>query len=681
MNPGLSILIRTFNSAGTLQEVLGRLKIQPEDEIIVVDSGSRDATLAIAKKHGARILVAEKPFNYSKSLNVGFAAAINPWVVVLSSHCVPLSEDLLAVFREAIQDFPATVAVAYGDCSLIERPEPSDPIVLFTDKYAEAAQRQRVYGGNGVALYRRTDWQTQPFDETLPTGEDMAWLLSAMENGALAARVPSARVLYRNQGSLRHMFRKGWLESRMMIALTGMPAMNLWQLGINWGSLVKKWCMDKMPASALVRQGAHALGAYLSPKFSGRPRESGSRAKPPSRLKLIFLQLLATRLATYRQGPARLGLDRRQLAHQRIALVKMDGIGDFILATGLLQLIQREFPQAEITLFCRRPVGELVRQQFPGWSVVEIFDLRSTAREILLDNTTRRRLKSQPPFDLLLDLRTFRSFSELTITSWIPARQKVAVKNPLLSSRRSWSEPSEQRIYDQLLPLPTMADASLAQDIQAHLALANWLFPHATATGLVLPKLTVDLLAQAEVAAILKTRFNLSRAKPFLLVCPGTSTSRKEYPVPALAEAILTVMSATPMPVVIAGSNADERTTKPLHRLLQDRCAVMDVTGIFGLTQHLALISLARAVLAMDSCHAHFAGAMSTPAVVILGGGQYGIFGPWGASSTFRWLTHQVPCFGCRWFCIHDRPLCIQDIPSEIIAKNLAEVLSLNRSA
>jgi glycosyltransferase involved in cell wall biosynthesis len=275
MTTAISILIRTFNSAATLPKVLAKLDVEPDDEIIVVDSGSGDDTLAIAEQYHARILVVEPPFNYSKSLNAGFRAAKNPLVLVISSHCVPQSGNLLACFRSAILKFPESVAVAYGDCSLVRRESPAGPDVLFADKTAHTVQRQRVYGGNSLALYRRNSWERQPFDETLPTAEDLAWFLRALETGAQAARVPQARALYRNHGSLKYMFRKGWSESRLAIELAGTPAMNFFRFAVNLASLVKKCATGKMPVSALPRQVAHALGAYLSPKFSGAKSRTG----------------------------------------------------------------------------------------------------------------------------------------------------------------------------------------------------------------------------------------------------------------------------------------------------------------------------------------------------------------------------------------------------------------------
>jgi glycosyltransferase involved in cell wall biosynthesis len=267
MNPGISILIRTFNSARTLPGVLARLQLQADDEIIVVDSGSTDATVGLARKQRARILVAGKPFNYSKSLNLGFQAAKNPWVLVISSHCLPQSENLLESFRQAIPEFPAAVVVAYGECSLIEGQAAPGQKISFTDKTATVTQRQQVYGGNGLAFYRHAAWQQQPFDESLPTSEDLAWFLRALANGGAAARVPQARVLYRNQGSLRHMFGKGWLESRLATEMNGTPGMNFFQLAVNLTSLLKKWGTAKIPFATLLRQGAHALGAYGAAKF------------------------------------------------------------------------------------------------------------------------------------------------------------------------------------------------------------------------------------------------------------------------------------------------------------------------------------------------------------------------------------------------------------------------------
>ena len=164
------------------------------------------------------------------------------------------------------------------------------------------------------------------------------------------------------------------------------------------------------------------------------------------KLKLVPLRLMAAMMASYRKGPARPELDRARLSQQRIALVKLDGIGDFILATSFLQTFRRELPQADVTFFCRQPVGELARQQFPGWSVVEIPWPQRAAWQLLLDGTTRRRIKSQKPFDLLLDLRVYRDFIETTLASWIPARQKIAQKNPHLPAKRWWHLPNEYLI-------------------------------------------------------------------------------------------------------------------------------------------------------------------------------------------------------------------------------------------
>ena len=273
MKPAISILIRTFNSAGTLPSVLDRLELQPEDEIIVVDSGSTDATLAIAEKHRARILVAEPPFNYSKSLNIGFRAAKNPWVLVLSSHCIPVSSRFLTGWRKSAGDFPHNVAVAYGARLLAAgEKSPVDSKPSYCLNRVEWEEHKPIFAGNSNAIYRLDGWRRHEFNEKMPTGEDMEWLLWALRNGHVIAHVPDAIVLYRNRGSLRYMYGKGFTEAMVERKLLGLEPPSLLRLGIGIGSLVKKLFSGQMPLDVFAKQCAHQYGAFWG---SRRPQTTG----------------------------------------------------------------------------------------------------------------------------------------------------------------------------------------------------------------------------------------------------------------------------------------------------------------------------------------------------------------------------------------------------------------------
>jgi glycosyltransferase involved in cell wall biosynthesis len=270
----ISVLIRTFNSGKTLELVLAALPLAEGDEFVVVDSGSTDATLAIASRHGARVIQPAGPFNYSKSLNLGFAAARNPWVLVMSSHCIPASAGMLGLLRQTASEAAAPVAVIYGQIDLC-KPRDAAAAPDYIDQARWERNRPRP-GGNGLALYRRACWAEHPFAEDLVTAEDLEWFLWAMRRGYRALRVPQAWALYRNQGSLRHMFRKGWFETINAVTLINAQGPDLSQaehfrnLLINAGSLVKKVLLGRIPPGTCLRQMAHALGAYLASARSAK---------------------------------------------------------------------------------------------------------------------------------------------------------------------------------------------------------------------------------------------------------------------------------------------------------------------------------------------------------------------------------------------------------------------------
>lgn len=108
-------MIRTLNAAETLGEVLLGLHRDESDQLIVVDSGSTDGTVELARSQGAEIIVIRKDdFTYGRALNRGFSAARHDWILSLSAHTIPADRSFLESYRRAIGRFTESVTVAVG---------------------------------------------------------------------------------------------------------------------------------------------------------------------------------------------------------------------------------------------------------------------------------------------------------------------------------------------------------------------------------------------------------------------------------------------------------------------------------------------------------------------------------------------------------------------------------------
>lgn len=87
-----SVIIRTLNEEKYLQELINHIKkqkieLEDEIEIILVDSGSTDLTLEIAKKNDLKILFIKKEnFSFGRSLNIGCSASSGELLIFISGH-------------------------------------------------------------------------------------------------------------------------------------------------------------------------------------------------------------------------------------------------------------------------------------------------------------------------------------------------------------------------------------------------------------------------------------------------------------------------------------------------------------------------------------------------------------------------------------------------------------------
>lgn len=91
----LTAIIPTLNEATVIERALQSVRFA--DEVIVIDSGSTDQTVDIARKHGARII--HRAFdNFSAQKNFAIQQAAHPWVLILDAD-----EELTPALREEMK--------------------------------------------------------------------------------------------------------------------------------------------------------------------------------------------------------------------------------------------------------------------------------------------------------------------------------------------------------------------------------------------------------------------------------------------------------------------------------------------------------------------------------------------------------------------------------------------------
>lgn len=185
MAPYCSIIIRACNEEKLIGRLLSGILRQSEKqlEIILVDSGSTDATLAITARYPVRVLHLPKhEFTFGRSLNLGLEHANAEFAVIVSAHVYPMYEDWISRLLAPFKD-PRT-ALVYGCQRGNEISRYSEQRVF--EKWFPAqsvAIQNHPFCNNANAAIRRALWQTLRYDETLPGLEDLDWAKRALALG------------------------------------------------------------------------------------------------------------------------------------------------------------------------------------------------------------------------------------------------------------------------------------------------------------------------------------------------------------------------------------------------------------------------------------------------------------------------------------------------------------------
>lgn len=335
---------------------------------------------------------------------------------------------------------------------------------------------------------------------------------------------------------------------------------------------------------------------------------------------------------------------------RRIAVLRANAVGDFVVALPALAALRRCYPSAHICLIgrawhaeflhCRpSPVDEVfvlperISLAVPPGEDAEVFAALQDCR-----------------FDLALQLHGGGLYSNGFIQR-LGARVSAGTQVP--------GAPS----LDRTLPYRRMAPEVL-----------RWLEVVALvgAHGCdIEPRLAVTPADREEAAAVRAA----AGSRPVLVLQPGCADPRRAWPAPCFA-AIGDHFAARGAAVVLNGTSAERPRLAEVKEAMRAPCT--NLAGVLSLGGLLGLLSGARLLVANDTGPAHLARAIDVPSVTLCLIGNLAGYGPMSGRRHAVAVSWQVHCPRCGRLnvegrCEHDDSFMASITPEEVIA--LAEPL------
>ncbi len=214
----ISVVIPTLNAEPWLAGLFAALARQqpcPPDEIIMVDSGSRDGTVARAAENPVVRVVPLASFTHGGARNLGVKEARGEWVVLMTQDACPADEHWLARLLEPLHD--DSVAAVYSRQIPRDKVSPMERFFLV-DRFPAGAAVVRRHTGSDVPVYpatffsnvsaaaRRATWLRFPFNETLLMSEDQQFARDVLLAGLAVVYEPASVVVHSHDYNLRQTF-------------------------------------------------------------------------------------------------------------------------------------------------------------------------------------------------------------------------------------------------------------------------------------------------------------------------------------------------------------------------------------------------------------------------------------------------------------------------------------------
>ncbi len=215
-----SILIPTKNGDRWIGECLGAIYSQRgagRVEVVMVDSGSTDGTLEIARKYPVRIVeIPAQDFHHARTRNYASTLTAGNYLVFLSQDAIPANYNWLKAMLQNFSD--SAVGAVYGRQvpkagSTQERHDALNTMYgserVVKDPSTKQSLGYRYYHfSDANAAIRREVWEATRFPEELKVFEDLGIAKKILDAGWHIVYEPEASVVHSHNHTTVELFKR-----------------------------------------------------------------------------------------------------------------------------------------------------------------------------------------------------------------------------------------------------------------------------------------------------------------------------------------------------------------------------------------------------------------------------------------------------------------------------------------
>ena len=243
MRRHVSIVIPTCNAGRPLDRLLAAVRNQDggfTSEVVAIDSGSTDGTLARLRNAGATVLeVPAGAFNHGRTRNQALARCGGDFAILLVQDAVPTSRSWLAALTAPLLRHPmvagtfarqmpcagaSRVTAHYLEQWIAAQSEPRTVGPLTAEAFERLSPRERLAAcafDNVCSCVRLSVWRDHPFAAT-PIAEDLEWARDVLLAGYQLTFVPGAVVRHSHERPVTYELQRAYLVHQRLEALFGL---------------------------------------------------------------------------------------------------------------------------------------------------------------------------------------------------------------------------------------------------------------------------------------------------------------------------------------------------------------------------------------------------------------------------------------------------------------------------